>query len=147
VILYADTSVVVKAVLLEPGSSDVKRWFEEADEVAASVITYAEACAALGRSKRLRGTDTAALATSIAALDAEWSEFFVLPVPEHEAGQVALQHHLRGMDAVQLSTAMALRAQASEHAPSLHVAFASYDRRLLEAAEREGFATLGGPLR
>ena len=29
---------------------------------------------------------------------------------------------------------------------SADVAFAAFDRRLLEAAEREGFATLGGPL-
>lgn len=41
-ILYVDTSAVVRALLLEPGSSDVERWYADADEVAASVITYAE---------------------------------------------------------------------------------------------------------
>jgi hypothetical protein len=33
-----------------------------------------------------------------------------------------------------------------EAAPATEVVFATFDRRLLEAAEREGLATLGGPL-
>ncbi len=145
-ILYVDTSAVVKALLLEVGSTDVERWYARADEVAASVITYAEACAALGHSARMHGSDTATLAASVAALEAQWDEFFVLPVPEREAGQAALRHGLRGMDAVQLATALELRALASEQAPGVEVVVASYDRQLLDAAEREGFATLGGPV-
>ena len=143
-ILYADTSAVVKALLRESGSADVERWFEEADEVAASVITYAEACAALGRSARMRRQDEAALAASLATLEEQWSDFFILPVPERESGRVALQHGLRGMDAVQLATAMDLRALARARAAKPEVVVASYDHRLLGAAEQEGFATLGG---
>lgn len=145
-ILYVDTSAVVKALLLEVGSTDVERWYARADEVAASVITYAEACAALGHSARMHGSDTATLAASVAALESQWDEFFVLPVPEREAGQAALRHGLRGMDAVQLATALELRALASEQAPGVEVVVASYDRQLLDAAECEGFATLGGPV-
>jgi uncharacterized protein len=145
VILYVDTSAVAKALLLEVGSTDVERWYAGADEVAASVITYAETCAALRRSAKAQGRDQATLDASVATLEAQWDELFVLPVPEREAGQVALRHELRGMDAVQLATAIELRAIASAHAPGIQVVFASYDRRLLEAAEREGFATLGGP--
>ena len=59
---------------------------------------------------------------------------------------MALKHGLRGMDAVQLATAMDLRTQARAHAPASDVVVASYDHRLLEAAEAEGFAILGGPL-
>ncbi len=145
-ILYVDTSAVVKALLFEVGSADVERWYARADEVASSVITYAEACAALSHSARMHRHDTAALSASVAALEAQWDEFFVLPVPERAAGQIALRHGLRGMDAVQLATALELRALASAHSPGVEVVVASYDRRLLEAAEREGFATLGGPL-
>ena len=144
-ILFVDTSAVVKALLLEPGSSDVERWYADADEVAASVVTYAEACAALGHNARMRRSDEGALEATVAELDAQWAEFLVLPVSERVAGQVALRHRLRGMDAVQLSTAIVLRTLAVEHAPSAEVVCASYDRRLREAAEREGFATLGGP--
>jgi predicted nucleic acid-binding protein len=146
VILYVDTSAVVKALLLEPGSSDVESWYAEADVVAASVITYAQTCAALGRSARMHGSDAVALEASVAELEAQWAEFLVLPVSERVAGDVALRHRLRGMDAVQLSTAMVLRTLVAEHAPTAEVVCASYDLRLREAAEREGFATLGGPL-
>ena len=145
-ILYADTSALVKAVLQEVGSPDVDRWFAVADEVAASVITYAEACAALSQSARLRHLDDASLAASLSALEAQWAEVFVVPVPERESGQAALRHGLRGMDAVQFATAVELRALARAGAPAADVVVASFDRRLLAAAEREGFATLGGPL-
>jgi hypothetical protein len=53
------------------------------------------------------------------------------------------------MDAVQLAAAVTLRDRLRAGAtgePAADVAFATFDRRLLEAAEREGFATLGGPL-
>lgn len=145
-ILYADTSAVVKAVLQEVGSPDVDRWFTDADEIAASVITYAEACAALSQSSRLSHLDDASLAASLSALESQWAEFFVMPVPELESGQAALRHGLRGMDAVQLATALELRTLTHVHAPATEVVVASYDRRLLEAAEAEGFATLGGAL-
>ena len=145
-ILYADTSAVVKALLLEAGSEHVDDWFAQAEQVASSVITYAEACAALGRNDRRRGPDHDALRTQLAALDTQWDEFLVLPVAGRAAGRAALAHGLRGMDAVQLSAAVTLRAAATAHAPDAEVVFATFDRRLLEAAEREGFATLGGPL-
>ena len=49
------------------------------------------------------------------------------------------------MDAIQLATATRVRARLAEQGVDEPLVFACYDRRLLEAAEREGFATLGGP--
>ncbi len=145
-IVYADTSAVVKALLLESGTTEVGRWFAEADQVASSAITYAEACAAIGRTHRLRATGADVLRAQLTALDAQWDEFVVLPVAERAAGRAALRRGLRGMDAVQLSTALELRAAVAGLAPDAEVVFITFDRRLREAAEREGFATLGGPL-
>ncbi len=145
-ILYADTSALVKAVLLEVDTHRVSSWFDRADEVASSVITYAEACAALARRDRLQGPDPAGLQAQVATLDTHWAEFVVVPVDGRLAGRAALQHGLRGMDAVQLSAALALRTKVTRHAPDAEVVFATFDRELLEAAEREGFATLGRPL-
>jgi hypothetical protein len=145
-ILYADTSALVKAVLLEVDTDRVSLWFGRAEQVASSVITYAEACAALARRDRLEGADLAGLQAQVATLDAHWAEFLVIPVNGRAAGRVALEHGLRGMDAVQLSAALALRAKATQYAPDAEVVFAAFDRELLEAAEREGFATLGRPL-
>lgn len=145
-IVYADTSAVVKAVLLEIDTDRVRSWFGPAEQVASSAITYAEACAALARRDRLHGPDSAALQAQVDRLDVHWSEFIVIPVDEHSAGRAALQHGLRGVDAVQLSAALRLRAFVTEYAPDAEVVVATFDRELLEAAEREGFATLGRPL-
>ncbi len=145
-ILYADTSALVKVVLLEAGTDRVRAWFGRAQQVASSVITYAEACAALGRRDRLHGPDRAALQSQLVRLDAQWSEVLVIPVDTRRAGRAALDRGLRGMDAVQLSAAMRLRDGVTGQAPDAEVVFAAFDLRLLEAAEREGFATLGRPL-
>lgn len=145
-ILYADTSALLKVVLLEVGTDRVRDWLGRAEQVASSVITYAEACAALGRRDRLHGPDRAALQAQLDRLGAQWSELIVVPVDERRAGRVALAHGLRGMDAVQLSAALRLRAGVTKQAPEAEVVFAAFDLRLLEAAEREGFATLGRPL-
>jgi hypothetical protein len=72
-----------------------------------------------------------------------------VPVTEWTAGRLALSCHLRGMDAVHLAAAVKLRERLSADAPDSilgEVVFATFDRELLEAAEREGFATLGRPL-
>jgi len=145
-ILYADTSALVKAVLLEVDTDRVSLWFGRAEQVASSVITYAEACAALARRDHLHGPDPAGLQAQLTTLDAQWAEFLVMPVKGRAAGRVAVEHGLRGMDAVQLSAALALRTKATHYAPDAEVVFATFDRELLEAAEREGFATLGRPL-
>ena len=145
-ILYVDTSAVVKTILLEQDSDCVREWFAQADEVVSSVITYAEACAALGRAHGRGRANSGDLSALVAELDAQWEEYLVLPVAAHAAGRVALKHGLRGMDAVQLTAALALRTAAEHQAPGADVVFAAFDQRLLEAAEREGFATLGGAL-
>ena len=66
---------------------------------------------------------------------------------ERVSGRLALKHGLRGMDAVQLASGHA-SAYAGACPPRLRPTSSSraFDHRLLEAAEAEGFATLGGPL-
>lgn len=86
-ILYVDTSAVVKALLFEVGSTDVERWYARADEVASSVITYAEACAALSHSARMHGYDTAALTASVAALKAQWGSSSSCRFPSERPGR------------------------------------------------------------
>jgi uncharacterized protein len=149
VILYLDTSALVKLVLREDGTSDSVAWFERAALVASSVITYAEACAALGQNDRRGNTASSRLGEWLIALDEHWKAVMRVPVAEWPAGRLALAHRLRGMDAVQLAAAVTLRERLRAGAkgrPVTDVVFAAFDRRLLEAAEREGLSTLGGPL-
>ena len=145
-IVYLDTSAFVKLVLQEPGSAEVGGWFTSARFAASSVITYPESCAAIGRRGRTQGTDPSWPTMWLAQLETSWRRTIIIPILERRAGELALTHRLRGMDAVHLAAALTLREQLGAMASEERVAFAAFDRRLLEAAGREGFATLGGPL-
>jgi len=146
VILYLDTSAFATLVLEEPETNAARNWFDQADLAVTSVITYPEATSALYRQDREKGSVEQRLADWIAVLDDRWSRCVRLPVAEQLTGRVVVAHGLRGMDAVQLAAAMTFRSRIVESAPQETVTFASFDRRLLAAADREGFATLGGPL-
>jgi hypothetical protein len=50
------------------------------------------------------------------------------------------------MDAIHLGAAVAVRERALARSKTAVVKVAAFDQRLLEAAEREGFVILGGPL-
>jgi uncharacterized protein len=146
VIVYLDTSAFVKLVLQEEGAVDVRSWFDEAGPAVSSVITYAEACSALVRRARASGRVSPHLEAWIAKLEARWRRLVSVRVDPQPAGDLALRHELRGMDAVQLAAAVNVRERLRRYADDAEVVFAAFDRRLLEAAEREGFATLGAPL-
>ena len=145
-IVYLDTSAFVKLIVHEAGSAEVHGWFSEARRATSSAITYAEASAALFRRNRDAGPVPTRLAAWVLELDSRWERTLTIPVAERSAGQLAMKHGLRGMDAVHLAAAMTLRDDVRSTSPESRIAFAAFDRRLLEAAEREGFATLGRPL-
>lgn len=143
-IAYLDTSAFVKLVLDEDGAADARSWFEGGWPAISSVITYPEACSALGR-RAHDEPQSKLLETWIEQLDACWRRVLSVQVGAELAGRLALRHELRGMDAVQLAAAVRTRERLREQGSQNSLRFASFDRRLLEAAEREGFATLGGP--
>jgi predicted nucleic acid-binding protein len=148
VILYLDTSALVKLIVPEDGSPDTIAWFAAAELTATSVITYAEACSALGQNDRRRKSRTPRLGQWLTGLDQHWRDVMKVPVAERVAGELALTHGLRGMDALQLAAAVTLRGELRTRAAGRRVqevVVAAFDRRLLDAAGREGFATLGGP--
>jgi len=148
-VIYLDTSAFVKLIIEEDGAEDVRAWFLEARLAASSVITYPEASATLGRRDKEGAPSDIRLRSWIAALDDRWRRTSILAVGERAAGRLAIAHRLRGMDAVQLAAALALRDRLRTEAAArrgAEVVFAAFDRELLEAAEREGLATLGRPL-
>jgi predicted nucleic acid-binding protein len=146
VIVYLDTSAFVKLILQEEGAVDARSWFDEASPAVSSVITYPEACAALGRRARASGPESPQRRAWIAELEARWRRVVSVRVDSRPAGELALRHGLRGMDAVQLAAAVNARERLRRYAEDADLVFAAFDRQLLQAAEREGFATLGAQL-
>jgi predicted nucleic acid-binding protein len=145
-IVYLDTSAFVKLIIDEEWADAARSWFAQSGPAITSVITYPEACSALGRRARQSRGRGAPLDEWIAALNARWQRVVAIEAAAQPAGRLALEHGLRGMDAVQLGAAFRLRERLQEQGAEGQLQFAAFDRRLLEAAEREGFATLGGPL-
>ena len=133
-ILYLDTSALVKLYVEEPGSAAVAARVERAEAVVTARVTYAEARAAFARQRREGGLTSAALRRVVRDLDGEWGTYNLVDLGEpviRRAGALAERHALRGHDAVQLAAALDVRTA------DVDLEFASFDSRLARAAARE----------
>ena len=134
-ILYLDTSSLVKLYVEEPDSKRVRRLVEQAEIVAASVVAYPEARAALARRQRERSLTVAGCRRAKAAFEADWPRVLALDVSSplaRSAGDLAERHRLRGFDALHLATYLGIAREFEEE----DVRFSSADRTLERAARR-----------
>ncbi|MBI2218791.1 MAG: type II toxin-antitoxin system VapC family toxin [Candidatus Rokubacteria bacterium] len=124
----------MKLYVEESGTATVVAGVDRAQAVATTRVTYAEARAALARHRRERALTARELRQAVAQLDREWGAYNIVDVTEplvQSAGALAERHALRGYDAVQLASALDLRAAGGD------VEFCSFDTRLNRAARRE----------
>jgi len=136
VILYFDTSALVKLYVVEEGSEVTRSAAQEAGILAVSRIAWAEFHSAMARRARQVPADASALDEARDVLASQWADFLVLDVSQRIvelAGEHADLYALRAYDAVQLATADYL-ANHSERS----VKFACFDRRLNKAAAALG---------
>lgn len=134
-ILYLDTSSLVKLYVDEPGSDVVQRLVEGAEVVTASVVAYTEARAALARRRREGSLSAAAHRRARTALDADWPRVLALDVSSvlaRSAGDLADRCRLRGFDALHLASYLVVALEFPEE----DVVFSSADRALERAARR-----------
>ena len=135
-ILYLDTSSLVKLYVEESGSADVERLVGEASLACTSVIAYAEARSALARLCREGSLSAEEHQLAKADLEADWPHFLALeisPAVWRNAGDLAETHALRGFDGLHLASFLYL-ASANLGEP---VRFSSFDERLNRAARAE----------
>lgn len=140
---YWDSSAIVPLLHDEPASEAVRRWLREDPSVATWGLTRIEVAAAIERHARARGLDAAARKRALALLDgltASWREVVDLAAVRSRALQFVARHPLRAADAAQLAAALLLAGPDPRA-----LAFACLDRRLADAAEREGLRVLTAP--
>ena len=137
-ILYLDTSSMLKRYIRETGSDDVDMWIDGADLVATSRATLAEAAAALSRRPRGSGLSRGACNEVLSALRRDWPDYLAVDLDEHRAATLAWRRRLRGFDSVQLAAALTVGELA---APETLV-FSSFDSQLNRAARAEGLTVL-----
>jgi predicted nucleic acid-binding protein len=139
VILYLETSSLVKIYVREPDSDAVRKAIGGADVVATSILAYAEARAAFARKRREKGISDAAYKSVKDALEHDWPSYFTLSLAGQTvktAGDLAEKHALRGFDALHLASALDLRLSGASP-----IRFLTADSRLRDAARAEGFET------
>ncbi len=132
-ILYLDTSSLVKLYVAEPGSAEVHRLVDRAEIVTASVVAYPEARAALARRRRERSLTVAAHRRAKQAFEADWPRVLALDVSSplaRSAGELAERHRLRGFDALHLASFL----RVAQEFPGERVRFSSADGALNRAA-------------
>ena len=135
-ILYLETSDLVKLYADEPDSNMISDRVRAADIVATSILSYAEAWAALSRKFREKGIDQREYDRVKKELETDWEHYFVLHLTNDlvkAAGDLSEKHALRGFDALHLASAVELKRLTS-----LPVTFSSSDARLRAAAQNEG---------
>ncbi|MDN5941706.1 MAG: type II toxin-antitoxin system VapC family toxin [Nitrospira sp.] len=133
--LYLDTSAMVKLYVEESMSSEVAGAVEEAEAVATSLIAYAEARAAFARARREARLSAQAYRHVVQEFIEDWSRFVVVEVTDRivkHAGDLAAQRALHGFDALHLASALNLRDRLT-----IPVTFLAFDQELTLAAKRE----------
>ena len=135
-IVYLDTSSLVKLYVEEEDSSMIADLVSSATVVATSLVAYTEARSAFARRLREKAFNRGEYKKIVAGLDRDWERFMALSVTRElvwTAGDFAEKHRLRGFDAIHLASAAILKQEISGH-----VLFSCADQRLQKASKREG---------
>jgi predicted nucleic acid-binding protein len=142
-ILYLDTSALVKLYAEEQGSEQVRDGVRAADLIATSLMAYAETRAALARKGRSGEVSRPAMIRCRRDFERDWQRLNRLPIDEllvRKAGELAKQHALRALDALHLASADSLQTALRDT-----VTFACFDSTLNRAAAARGFDLLVRP--
>ena len=140
-IVFCDTSALVKLYVQEEFSHEVHGLADKAKALAVSRISWAQTMATLARRVRESPADAQVIETVCTRLRNDWSNFAIVEVTQalvELAGDYANTFALRGYDSVQLASAQILKAGASEA-----FCFACFDTRLQKAPSVLGMQTLG----
>lgn len=137
-ILYCDSSALVKLYVEEPESAEMAAQAAAAEVLATCRITWVEVISALARRGREQPRDAAALELARQHLATDWPRFLVIELTDDVALAAANftdVFALRAYDGVQLAAAHLLHRELPGE-----VRFACFDTRLTRAALTLGIA-------
>jgi len=137
-IVYFDTSGLLKLFVDEMHTEETRNWARAADAIAVSRVTLPEASSVIRRRHRTGGLTLLSARRLVREIAVFWRAATVVELDEVRAADLAFEHGLRGFDAVQLAAALSVR----DHADAETFAFASFDAELNEAARAEGLTVL-----
>jgi len=139
VILYLDSSALLKRYFEEQGSAEIISLWRDSRFCASSAVAYAECLAAIHRKFRDTRVKTGSAHSIADAFRKDWAGMIRLetsPYLEELMDTLVDRHALRGFDLIHLASALTLRERLSED-----FLFACFDDPLLAAARAEGLHT------
>ena len=137
-ILYLDSSALVKRYIREAGSGEVEGLIAQADVVGTGLVTRAEVSAALARAARLDWLRRDDAEAALLVFRAQWPRLARLQLTEPllaRADALAWDYGLRGYSAVHLAAALVWQETVREP-----VTLATFDRELWRAGQAAGLA-------
>ncbi len=134
-IVYADTSALVKLFVKEERADETREMLSKAQVMGTGVLTRAELVAALARGVRMGYLTMEEAEEAVRMLGEVWDSWVRVKVDEgvvSRAGDLAWKHGLRGYDAVHLAAALVW-----QEGMGYPVVLATFDRELWTAAREE----------
>jgi predicted nucleic acid-binding protein len=138
-ILYLDTSALVKRYFREPYSDDILSRWKSATQIVTSFVAYAETMASMYRKKRESDLSDKLIRKIADSFHQDWQSFIRIEVNEslnEYIDRVVERYPLRGFDAIHLASAMVIHERLPEG-----FVFACFDNRLSRVAQLEGLET------
>jgi len=137
-ILYLDSSALVKRYVREAGSDEVAGLVTQAETVGTCLVSRAEVSAALARAARMGFVGRDEAEAALLVFRAEWLRLARIQLTEPllaRADAVAWDYGLRGYDAVHLASTLFWQESLSQQ-----VVLATFDRELWRAGEAAGLS-------
>jgi len=139
-IVYFDTSSLVKLYVDETDSDKIKDIAYKATVISTSKIAYVEARAAFARKQKEGGFPLTILRRITEDLNKDWESYFVIEITNaliRSAADIAEKYLLRGFDSIHLASVIALKNKIESD-----VFFSCSDSKLNRAARKEGIKIL-----
>ena len=139
-ILFFDTSALMKLFVQELHSDTLRNTARSSPLTIVSQLTWVEMCAALAFKQRTHQIDAPEAARARKELDEEWGRYTHIAVDNTiiaNAGELAQTFGLRAYDSLQLASAKRVYSQAG---PTL--VFCCFDKQLNAAASTLGIQTI-----
>jgi predicted nucleic acid-binding protein len=140
VILFCDTSALMKLYAQEQHSDWTRQQVLSANQCIVSQITWVEMCAALALKGRTKQLTQPQIDVAMQRLRDEWPGYSQLGIDNllvNAAGELAQTFGLRAYDSLQLASAQRAHSQTGNT-----LAFACFEKQLNAAAVALGIATL-----
>jgi predicted nucleic acid-binding protein len=135
-IIYIDTSALVKRFVEESGTNEVNQLISSADIVGSSLLTQVEMLSAIGKASRMRWINKDSAEIAMQDFLIQWEYFtrlYITPTLIARSARLAWELGLRGYDATHLASALNWQETLETD-----VLLATYDKELWTAAIKSG---------